>query len=55
MSSNGGVGCTEDMQIETTTETNTKQGDGANERQTIPGNNTFTDIGMRYCYCKYLP
>merc|ERR1712020_349463 len=32
------------MQIETTAETNTKQGDGANERQTITSNNTFTDI-----------
>ena len=46
MSSNGGMGTTEDMQVESATET-IKPGDGVPERQTTLSNNV-TDNGMLY-------
>ena len=46
MSSNGGMGTTEDMQVESATET-IKPGDGVTERQTTLSNNV-TDNGMLY-------
>ena len=44
MSSNGGVGCAEDMQVEPATE-NMKPGDGVPERQTTHSSN-ITENGI---------
>ena len=46
MSSNGGVGGAEDMQVESTTESNLKAVEGASERHTGLSNNVADISGM---------